>query len=175
MFLKTDTLYLRALEKSDLEFLYALENDVSVWRVSNTITPFSKDGVAQYLEQAALDIYTTKQLRLIICTPNQERIGAIDLFDFDPLHRRAGIGILILPYFQRQNFASQALEILLRYCYQHLLLHQVYCSIAEDNAASIRLFQKFGFRTIGKREQWLKTSAGWIDVYDFQKIFTKQD
>ena len=175
MFLKTDTLYLRALESSDLEFLYALENNVAAWQVSNTITPFSKEIVALYIEQAALDIYTTKQLRLVMCTANQERIGTIDLFDFDPLHRRAGIGIIILPSYQRQNFASQALKLLLHYCYQHLILRQVYCSIAEDNVASLRLFQKFDFRIIGKREQWLKTSAGWIDVWELQKILTKSD
>ena len=142
MFLKTDTIYLRALERSDLEFLYALENDISVWRISNTAAPFSKEVIAQYLEQAALDIYTTKQLRLVICTAKHEAIGTIDLFDFDPQHRRAGIGIIILPFYQRQNFASQALELLLLYCNNYLLFHQVYFSAATDNIASICLFKK---------------------------------
>ncbi|PIQ22529.1 MAG: GNAT family N-acetyltransferase [Cytophagales bacterium CG18_big_fil_WC_8_21_14_2_50_42_9] len=175
MFLKTNTLYLRALESSDLEFLYALENSVSVWRVSNTVVPFSREVIAQYLEQAALDIYTTKQLRLVICTPDHTAIGAIDLFDFEPLHHRAGVGIIILPPYQRQNFASQALALLLNYCLEHLLLHQVYCSVAADNAASLRLFQKHAFRVVGKREQWLKTSTGWLDVWEFQKIFINPD
>ena len=49
MFLKSDTLYLRALERSDLDFLYALENDVTVWRISNTVAPFSKEVLEQYL------------------------------------------------------------------------------------------------------------------------------
>jgi len=175
MFLKTDTLYLRAVENSDLDFLYALENDVSVWRVSNTIAPFSKEVIAQYLEQATLDIYTTKQLRFVICTPKEERIGVIDLFDFDPIHRRAGIGIIILPPYQRQKFASEALKLLLNYCFHYLLLHQVYCSVAADNVASIGLFQKHDFRIIGKRKQWLKTSTGWIDVWEYQKIFLKPE
>lgn len=170
MFLKNDTIYLRAIESSDLEFLYALENDVAVWRVSNTVTPFSREVLQQYLEQSALDIYTTKQLRLVICTSQEERIGTIDLFDFEPLHRRAGIGIIILPLYQRQSFASQALQLLLNYSSEYLLLHQVYCSIATDNTASLQLFQKFDFKVIGRRLQWLRTQTGWIDVWDLQKL-----
>ena len=174
MFLKNDTIYLRALESSDLDFLYTLENDVAVWRVSNTVAPFSREVLQQYLNQAALDIYTTKQLRLVICTNKEERIGTIDLFDFEPLHRRAGVGIIILTSYQRQNFASQALQLLLNYSSEYLLLHQVYCSIATNNTASLQLFQKFNFHIIGKRLQWLKTKTGWVDVWDLQKLLPNQ-
>jgi diamine N-acetyltransferase len=171
MFLKSDTLYLRALERSDLDFLFGLENDVSVWHVSNTVTPFSKEVLEQYLEQAALDIYATRQLRLMICTSGHLPIGAIDLFDFDPLHLRAGIGIIIREPYRRQGLAGQALEMLMKYCTNYLMLHQLYCSIATDNAASLALFQQAGFQIIGKRQQWLRTPQGWLDVVELQKIF----
>jgi diamine N-acetyltransferase len=36
--LKGETIYLRALEPNDLEFVYA-KNDQSIWAVSNTHTP----------------------------------------------------------------------------------------------------------------------------------------
>ena len=171
MFLKTENLYLRALESSDLEFLYNLENDVNIWQVSNTVTPFSKDVLKQYLDQAGLDIYTTRQLRLVICTPKHEQAGTIDLYDFDPMHQRAGIGIVITKPYQRNYLALQALELLLNYCNLHLLLLQVYCSIAADNEASLKLFSKAGFTTIGKRLEWLKTHNGWSDIWEMQKIF----
>jgi diamine N-acetyltransferase len=171
MFLKSNTLYLRALERSDLDFLFALENDVSVWRVSNTVAPFSKEVLEQYLEQAALDIYATRQLRLVICTPNHLPIGAIDLFDFDPLHLRAGIGVIIREPYRRQGLAGQALQLVIHYCTQYLMLHQLYCSIATDNEASLQLFQQAGFHIIGRRQHWLRTPQGWLDVVELQKIF----
>jgi diamine N-acetyltransferase len=171
VFLQSDTLYLRALERSDLDFLFALENDVSVWRVSNTVTPYSKEVLEQYLEHAALDIYATRQLRLVICTANHFPIGAIDLFDFDPLHLRAGIGIIIRESYRRQGLAKQALQLLMHYCTNYLLLHQLYCSIATDNAASLALFQHAGFHIVGTRQQWLRTPQGWQDVVELQKIF----
>lgn len=171
MFLKSDTLYLRALERSDLDFLYGLENDVSVWHVSNTVAPFSKEVLEQYLEQASQDIYATRQLRLVICSPDHQPVGTIDLFDFDPLHLRAGVGILLREPFRRQGLAGQALALLIHYCTQYLLLHQLYCSIAADNEASLHLFQQAGFNLVGKRQQWLRTPQGWQDVVELQKIF----
>ena len=65
--LKGETIYLRALEPNDLEFVYAMENDQSIWEVSNTQTPYSRFLVKQYLENAHQDIYEAKQLRLAIC------------------------------------------------------------------------------------------------------------
>jgi diamine N-acetyltransferase len=171
MFLKSDTIYLRALERSDLDFLFALENDVSVWRVSNTVTPYSRQVLEQYLEQAALDIYATRQLRLVVCTPEHLPVGAIDLFDFDPLHLRAGIGIIIRDPYRRQGLAGKALALLMHYCAQYLLLHQLYCSIAKDNQASLALFRQAGFRVVGTRLQWLRTPQGWLDVVELQKVF----
>lgn len=172
MFLKTDTLYLRALERSDLDFLFALENDVSVWPVSDTVAPFSREVLELYLDQAGLDIYTTRQLRLVVCTPAHQPVGAIDLFDFDPLHLRAGIGIMIREPFRRQGLAAQALELLQHYASQYLLLHQLYCSVAADNQASLALFRQAGFQEVGTRGHWLRTPQGWGDVIEMQKIFS---
>ena len=35
-------IHLRALEPTDLDFLFSLENDQRLWTVSNTLAPFSK-------------------------------------------------------------------------------------------------------------------------------------
>ena len=78
--LKGNNVYLRALEPEDLEFIYEIENDESIWNVSNTQTPYSKFLIKQYLENAHLDIYEVKQLRLAICFNNSNKaIGLIDL------------------------------------------------------------------------------------------------
>nr|WP_262914541.1 GNAT family protein [Pontibacter vulgaris] len=169
--MKTDQTYLRALEPTDLDFLYSLENDTSVWHVGNTLMPCSKFVLEQYLENATLDIYTVKQLRLVICTSDHTPVGAIDLFDFEPLHRRAGVGILVASEFRGKGYASEALQLLLHYCQQTLQLHQVYCSVTATNMASINLFTKAGFTEIGTRRQWLRTLQGWDDVIEYQLLF----
>ena len=89
-------IFLRALELSDLDFLYNLENEESLWEVSNTTTPYSKYILKQYLENSHRDIYDVKQLRLVICKNDDEAaVGFIDLFDFEPKHSRVGVGIVI--------------------------------------------------------------------------------
>ena len=91
---------LRALEPSDVDLLYKWENDTSIWHLSNTLTPFSRFVLEQYLLNSEKDIFTNKQLRLMIdvieAAKKVKTIGSIDLFDFDPKNKRAGIGILII-------------------------------------------------------------------------------
>lgn len=170
MFLTTERISLRALEPTDLDFLYALENDVSVWEVSNTAAPFSRYVLQKYLENAAADIYETRQLRLVIEAKN-EAVGAIDLFDFEPQHLRAGVGISVLAGFRRNQYASEALTLLKDYTRNFLNLHQLYASVPEDNEGSLQLFRKCGFVECGTKKDWLKTPQGWKDIIDFQHIF----
>ncbi|TPG42293.1 GNAT family N-acetyltransferase [Flavobacterium pectinovorum] len=170
--LKGDSIYLRALEPNDLEFVYAMENDESIWEVSNTQTPYSRFLVRQYLENAQQDIYEAKQLRLAICQDEDfPAIGLIDLFEFDPKNNRAGIGIVIQKEKnKRQNVGSEALELLIKYCFHNLNLHQLYANIAVGNVASIALFTKFGFEKIGIKKDWILQNNHYQDEAIFQLI-----
>lgn len=154
--LKGKNCYLRALEPQDLEFIYAIENDESVWEVSHTQTPYSRFLVRQYLENAHQDIYEAKQLRLAICVLNTKTaVGLIDLFDFDPKNNRAGIGILIQKASNRhQGFGTEALQLLLQYAFYHLNLYQLFANIDPENTASIQLFRNFNFEQIGLKKDW---------------------
>lgn len=157
MMLEGKNLFLRALEPSDLDFLYQLENDELVWEVSNTASPYSKYVLKQYLENAHRDIYEVKQLRLVICLKeNQKAIGFIDLFDFDPRHRRAGLGIIIFSEMDRgKGYAKETLQLIKSYCFNHLNLHQLYANIGQDNAQSIALFEKMGYLKSGEKTDWI--------------------
>lgn len=169
---KGESIYLRALEPEDLEFVYALENDLSVWEVSQTQTPYSKFLIHQYLENAHQDIYQAKQLRLAICKNDSfEAIGLIDLFDFDPKNKRAGIGIIIQETTDRnQGFGSQALELLIQYSFEHLAMHQLFANIATNNEASIKLFTTFGFQLVGIKRDWNFNHGTYNDEALYQLI-----
>lgn len=170
--LKGTNIYLRALEPEDLEFVYAIENNESVWEVSNTETPYSRFLIRQYLDNAHQDIYEAKQLRLAICLNNsQEAIGLIDLFDFDPKNNRAGVGILINDAQNRnKGIGSEALALIIDYSFEQLQLHQLYANIGTDNEISIQLFTKFGFQKIGIKKDWIKVNNRYKDELLFQLI-----
>ncbi|MEN8805550.1 MAG: GNAT family N-acetyltransferase, partial [Wenyingzhuangia sp.] len=75
---------LRALELTDIDFLYDIENNDTYWGLSNTQTPFSRYTLEQYIKNAHLDIYEAKQIRFAIESKKGQTIGMIDLFDFNP-------------------------------------------------------------------------------------------
>jgi len=168
--MKCGEISLRALEPEDLELLYSWENNVSYWIVSNTVVPFSKYILKRYLEDSHKDIYETGQLRLMIDNiSDHTAIGTIDIFDFDPFHKRAGIGILIAnEEYRRKGYATMALKCLIDYCFGTLLLHQLYCSILANNIESMDLFKKAGFSQSGIKKEWIRTSDGYLDEYIFQ-------
>jgi diamine N-acetyltransferase len=165
---------LRALEPTDIELLYQWENNPEIWPVSNTLVPFSRFILEKYIAESHMDIFQTRQLRLMIDHTQgkkNETVGAIDLFDFDPMHQRAGTGILIGNRSDmNRGFASDALGLLINYSFTVLQLHQLYCDIDSDNTISIKLFEKFGFRISGEKKDWHKSPAGWKNVFMLQLI-----
>lgn len=167
---------LRALEPTDIDVLYKWENDIENWQVSNIQTPFSRHTLQQYIETAHQDIYSVKQLRLIIelslsADEKKIAIGCIDLFDFDPKHLRAGIGILIAEKTERRKgYASEALALLINYAFDVLNLHQLYCNITAENDASILLFQKHHFQISGIKKQWIRDKNVFRDELFLQLV-----
>ena len=164
---------LRSPELKDLDFLYQTENNIELWELSNTVSPYSKYVLEEYIKNAHKDIFTIKQVRFMIETVVEKNIvGMVDLFDYDPIHLRAGIGINIIDSEQRKNYAENTLIVIIEYCSSILRLNQIYCNIGSDNIASIKLFEKIGFKLSGRKEKWLNTSKGYKDVLFYQLILT---
>jgi len=169
--LKDKHIYLRALEPEDLQFLYELENDTSIWEISGTTTPYSKHVLQFYLDNAHRDIYDVKQLRLCICNLEDEVVGLIDLFDFDPKNNRAGLGIVIKNSDKRnQGIGNESIKVFSKYAFNNLNLHQIFVNVIEDNVASIHLFEKLGFKRIGVKKDWILVEGAYKNEILFQKI-----
>lgn len=165
---------LRALEPEDLEFLFQIENNELFWEVSSTQTPFSRFLLKNYIENAHLDIYEAKQLRLVIEDFKIPKpVGMIDLFDFNPQHKRAGIGIVIHQNYQKNGYAFEALELLINYSFLHLQLHQLYANITDDNTRSLQLFSSHHFKQIGIKKDWIFSKGIYKDEILFQLINEK--
>jgi diamine N-acetyltransferase len=172
--IQNNIIKLRSLEPEDLDFLFKVENNPSFWEVSSTQTPFSKYILKKYLENSHQDIYEAKQLRLVIVNIKDDKtIGFIDLFDFNPQHKRAGIGILITKEFQNKGYANATLKLFIDYVFNHLNLHQIYANIVSDNKFSIQLFENLLFRKIGLKKEWILSDGRYKDVILYQLISDK--
>ena len=169
--LEGNNIFLRALEKEDLEFLYNLENDSSIWEISGTTTPYSRGVLKSYLQHAHRDIYEVKQLRLVICDKKGTTLGLIDLYDFDPKNRRAGLGIIVKDEQNRnKGIGSEAISILCDYAFSTLGLHQIHANILKVNERSIHLFKKIGFKEVGVKIDWVFSNNEFKDELLLQKI-----
>jgi len=173
--LQKNNIYLRAPEPEDVDFLYRMENDHKLWKVSNTLTPFSRFDLEQFVMLADKDIFATKQVRFIIEKEDDDgkiMMGAADLFDFEPQHRRAGIGIMVIEGERKKGIAGTALDIIIDYTFGYLGLHQLYCNIEENNEVSLKLFRNKGFRIVGTKKEWNKRPEGWTDEFLLQLLNT---
>lgn len=169
--LKNDKIELRALEPEDLEALYKWENDPSIWASGNTLSPYSRYVLKEYISQSHLGIYEQKQLRLIIELRREKKpIGIIDLYDFDPHNRKAGVGILLDPEYQGNGMATESLNLLINYAFSFLKLHQLYAYISVENEPSKALFTRCGFTISGTLTDWISTENGYSDVLMMQRI-----
>lgn len=170
--LKGTSVCLRALEPEDLELLFNIENNREFWEISTTLTPYSRYILKQYLENSHRDIYEVKQLRLVICRADDKSpLGLIDLFDFDPKHKRAAIGILIENNQNRgKGYGGEALELLSSYCFHQLDLHQLYANVGADNLPSQKFFERAGFTLVGSKKDWNLVNGKFKDELLYQLI-----
>lgn len=161
---------LRAMEPEDLNLLYAVENDASSWDVTPATMPYSRDILCQYILSTTGDIYTDKQVRLIIETETGDAVGIADLTSFDPKNMKAEVGILVLPEYRNQGFATQALSLLEDYSCNTVHLHQLYAIIPSANTASKRIFEKCGFLCTAELKDWLYDGKKYKNALLLQKI-----
>lgn len=173
--LRNNSIRLRALEPEDLDILYRWENNTDLWRYGSTLAPFSRFILKEYIAESHRDIYETRQVRFMAeRIDTQQPIGLADLFDFDPHHRRAAIGLLIDMPFQQQGFGWQTMQILQEYAFSFLQLHQLYAHIPVQNEYCIKLFNRLGYLLQGTFKDWLLTDEGYADIALYQKINSKK-
>lgn len=132
--------------------------------------PFSCHIITQYALNANQDIFEAKQLRLMVVEKSSNRsVGSIDMFEYDPFHQRAGLGILINSSEDRKKgYAFQAIELLKKYAFGYLHMKQLYCGIGANNVNSMKLFEKAGFVLCGIRKAWYRSPDGWEDEHFYQ-------
>lgn len=169
--LKNERIALRAPEPEDLDFFYRWENDTELWKYGSAVTPYSRYTLKQYLAGAPHDIYQQNQLRLMIVENAGGCVaGTVDLYDFDPHHNRAGVGILVDRGFRRKGIGCAALEAMAEYAFVFLHIHQLFAHVPVFNTPSLGLFEKNGFVAAGLLHDWLCTADGYADVCVMQRV-----
>jgi diamine N-acetyltransferase len=161
--LTKDSIALRALEPLDINLLLAVENNTDLWFVSESNLPLSKSILESYIENASQDIYEAKQFRFVIDFQG-ETAGLIDVFDFDPIGLKVGVGIVVLPRFRGKGISKEAITLLQQLATQTWQIHQMYAHISVDNSISLKAFTSCGFKEAGYLKDWKKRKGAFVDM-----------
>ena len=164
-----DKIYFRTLTSDDVSLMMAWENNQDNWKISSTRQPYSRAQVEEFVNLNQ-DIFIHEQLRLIICkVDTNEVIGNIDLFDFEPEHKRVGVGILIDKNYRNKGYANLSIQLIEEYCKVILDVKNIFCNILTDNDKSIKLFEKNEFKRVGLKPKWHFFDNEWFDEYFYLK------
>ena len=168
---ENENIRLRAVEPEDLDRLYAWENNTQLWDVGNTRNPYSRYILKQYIVNSDKDIYESKQLRLMmVSVKTGDTVGTVDLFDFDIHNSRIALGLYVDAAFQGKGYARESLHLVEEYLFDYLKINQLYCHIAENNTASMRMFEQEKYEKTGLLRDWIKTANGFENIVVFQQF-----
>jgi diamine N-acetyltransferase len=140
---------LRSVDFSDVDTLLLWENSNAEPLYGVFEEQYSREDVVQFVEnQQRYSLAETEQLRLMICSHDGERLGCVDLTDYDGAS--ASLSIMIYDVAHRhQGFGTEALHLMVDYA-KSLGLRELYATIHPENIASIKLFSKEGFVGCGE-------------------------
>lgn len=174
--LNNSSITLRALEPDDLDIVYRWENDPSLWPCGDTCAPLSRHRLKEYIDNYDGDINSARQLRLMIVDNASGRpAGTIDITDYDPVNRRASVGVFVDEEFRHMGYATTALMMVADLCHERLGMHQLWAIVAADNTDSRRLFSDTGFKIAGHLQSWLRQGRRYSDAYIYQKLLTSNE
>ncbi|WP_432721860.1 spermidine N1-acetyltransferase [Jeongeupia wiesaeckerbachi] len=137
-------LRLRPLERDDLRFVHALNNDAGIMRYwfEEPYETFAE--LSQLYDQ---HVHDQRERRFVAVDEHGETVGLVELIELDYIHRRGEFLIIIAPGAQGRGFASGATRLAIHYAFSVLNLRKLYLVVDVSNRAAIHVYEKCGFVT----------------------------
>mgnify|MGYP001483599327 FL=1 len=166
-----DNLILRTPLLSDFDDLLSWENDLKNNQYTDLPVFYTPSQIEDFLNSDH-DLLLQNQIRYII-ELNSSAVGCIDLYDYDVVNSRAGVGIYVDINFRNKGIASKSLELLKSISMEKYLIYNLYADIMSGNKASIKIFEKANFIKNGIKSNWIRTESSFEDVLFYQCALRK--
>ncbi|MGR6128220.1 GNAT family N-acetyltransferase [Paenibacillus sp. SER-28] len=161
----TERLILRKMVATDSKDMLEYFSDEQVMKFYG-LSPFES-------EQDALDeiswydqIFETDQgIRWAIQTNEGKIIGSCGFHNWDQRHHRAEMGYELSRVYWGQGLMSEVLAAVIDYGFNTLSLNRIQALVEPENAQSLRLLEKAGFRQEGLLSQYEFTLGKYDDLY----------
>lgn len=167
-------LRLRRTEPEDGALLYEWENLPELASTNTLVEPLARYQAQELVSLGASSLLSHGSLMLIAeHLAEHLPVGYIQLYNFEAFHRRAAIGLMLLPTYQNRGWGSLMLSTLLRYCFGTLHLHQVYAEVEGGNVVAQHLFRKHSFLSVAQLPEWLWQEDGYRDLLIYRLCQTQ--
>ncbi|MFR2331562.1 MAG: GNAT family N-acetyltransferase [Flavonifractor plautii] len=103
---------------------------------------------------------------LLAVSPDHTVLGLVMLtVESNPRRRHTGgLGIMVRTDCQGQGIGTALLEAVLDLADNWLMLHRVELEVYADNGDAIRLYQRFGFETEGRKREAAVKAGDYVDM-----------
>ena len=162
----TKNVTLRRPKLLDLDQLLLWENNLDNSLFSDNPIFYTAEQIEEFLNSDQ-DIFLDRQIRFIIDSSGFP-VGCVDLFKYDMVNSRAGVGIFIDEKFRNMGIATEALSSLKSICINDYFISNLHANILSSNKTSIQLFERAGFTKNGVKENWIRTEKSMLDVWFLQ-------
>ena len=158
--LTTARLRLRALLPADRDAVFAIRGDPEVQR-HNADAMQREDEAAHFIESRALDYKARRGVFWGVTRLGEARvIGSVSLYHWNHRHQHAEIGYELARACWGQGLAAEAVQAVVGFAFERLLVHRVEAVTIADNLRSVRLLERLGFRLEGRRRDFLRQNDG---------------
>ncbi len=163
--IRGERLYLRSIERDDLQRCHDWMNDEELTRDAAQRYPMSLAREADWVERATRG-QDPSQLTLAICLFQGDRhIGNCGLMASTATipWRRSGIFIGETDC-RGKGFGEEATRVLCRYAFDEMNLHKIRLDVYAGNAGAVRTYERVGFRKEGVLREETFRRGRYIDV-----------
>lgn len=164
MWLKSEILRLRPLEEEDLNLLYEWENNSANWQYTNTLMPYSKHTLLEYIRNCKTDFLSQESLKLIIELADGTAVGTLDVFNIDHFNGRAELGVFLDSKYRDNGYATTAYNLFKDYAFNFLGWKNLYSIVPKKNSPMHAVMHRTGFLSSGTLKNWIKVSCEYEDA-----------
>lgn len=110
------------------------------------------------------------ELKLYGFAEKDQPVGCIELYNYDPINRRAAVGIVVSNEYRHKGHGQAMVNALTQFCQSNTSLHQIYADIAATNLPSLLIFRRAGYQHCATLRDWVIRADQFVDTYRYQLI-----